>query len=84
MAIVGFFLFLGVVLFQIITLPLEFDASNKAKKMLFEYGLISKNEKQGVNDVLNSAAMTYVAAAAASITQLLYFAIRLGLFGRSD
>ena len=84
LALIGFFLFLGVVFFQIITLPLEFDASNKAKKMLFEYGLISNNERQGVNDVLNSAAMTYVAAAAASITQLLYFAIRLGLFGRRD
>ena len=84
LALVGFFLFLGVVFFQIITLPLEFDASNKAKKMLFEYGLISANEKQGVNDILNSAAMTYVAAAAASITQLLYFALRLGLFGRRD
>jgi uncharacterized protein len=84
LAIVGLFLFLGVVIFQIITLPLEFDASNKAKKMLFEYGLISNNEKQGVNTVLNSAAMTYVAAAAASITQLLYFALRLGLFGRRN
>ncbi len=84
LAIVGLFLFLGVVIFQIITLPLEFDASNKAKKMLFEYGLISNNEKQGVNAVLNSAAMTYVAAAAASITQLLYFALRLGLFGRRN
>lgn len=84
LALIGVLLFLGVVIFQIITLPLEFDASNKAKKMLFEYGLISKNEQQGVNEVLNAAAMTYVAAAAASITQLLYFVIRLGLFGRRD
>lgn len=84
LAIVGLVLFLGVVIFQIITLPLEFDASNKAKKMLFEYGLISKNEQEGVNSVLNAAAMTYVAAAAASVTQLLYFAVRLGIFGRRD
>ncbi len=84
LALVGLLLFLGVVIFQIITLPLEFDASNKAKKMLFEYGMISKNEQQGVNEVLNAAAMTYVAAAAASVTQLLYFVIRLGIFGRRD
>jgi Zn-dependent membrane protease YugP len=84
LALIGVILFLGFVIFQIITLPLEFDASNRAKKMLFEYGLISKNEQEGVNEVLNAAAMTYVAAAAVSVTQLLYFLVRLGIFGRRD
>ncbi len=79
LAKLGFFLFLGVVLFQILTLPLEFDASRRAKDLLLKYGVITPGERAGVSAVLNSAALTYVAAAAASITQLLYFA--LVLFG---
>ena len=78
LAKIGVFIFLGVVIFQIITLPLEFDASNKAKTLLHSYGLITDVEKKGVNAVLNSAALTYVAAAAAAVTQLIYFALRLG------
>ena len=58
-----------------------FDASNRAKKLLSDYGIINIAEKKGVSAVLNSAALTYVAAAAASVTQLIYFAIRLGLLG---
>lgn len=81
LAKVGFVLFFIVVIFQIITLPLEFDASNRAKRLLREYGIVTQPEQTGVNAVLNSAAMTYIAAAAASVTQLLYFAIRLGLLG---
>ncbi len=79
LAQLGFFIFLGVVLFQIITLPLEFDASRRAKQQLVKYNIITPGEIAGVSAVLNSAALTYVAAAAASITQLLYFA--LVLFG---
>jgi Zn-dependent membrane protease YugP len=79
LAKLGFFIFIGVVLFQIITLPLEFDASRRAKQELVKYNLITPGERAGVSAVLNSAALTYVAAAAASITQLLYFA--LVLFG---
>ncbi|MBN2544987.1 MAG: zinc metallopeptidase [Spirochaetes bacterium] len=81
LAQIGLFFFLGVVVFQIITLPLEFNASNRAKKLLFEYNIVNREELNGVNAVLNSAALTYVAAAAAAVTQLLYFAIRLGLLG---
>jgi uncharacterized protein len=81
LAKIGFWFFLIAVIFQIITLPLEFDASNRAKKLLFEYGMVTEDEQKGVKTVLDSAAMTYVAAALASLTQLLYFAIRLGLFG---
>jgi Zn-dependent membrane protease YugP len=82
LAELGFFIFLGVVVFQIITLPLEFDASRRAKQMLVQYGIISPEERSGVSAVLTSAALTYVAAAVASVTQLLYFALRLGFLGR--
>jgi hypothetical protein len=82
LAQIGFFFFLIVVLFQIITLPLEFNASNRAKKLLFECGIATNSEISGVNTVLSSAAMTYVAATAAAITQLLYFALILFGGGR--
>lgn len=81
LAKIGLLFFLCVVIFQIITLPLEFNASNRAKELLFNYGLITHDERKGVSSVLTSAALTYVAAAVASVTQLLYFALRLGLFG---
>lgn len=84
LAKVGFILFAVAVVFQIITLPVEFDASNRAKRLLAEYGIISQTDRAGINRVLNSAAMTYVAAAAASVSQLLYYAIRLGLIGRRE
>ncbi len=83
LAQVGFFIFTGVVAFQILTLPLEFDASRRAKQMLFEQGIVTEEEREGVAKVLNRAALTYVAAAAVSVTQLLYFAVRLGLFRRN-
>ncbi len=81
LAVFGFFLFLFVVVFQIITLPVEFDASNRAKKLLTDYNIISASDRKGVNSVLDSAALTYIAAATASVVQLLYWAIRLGLLG---
>ncbi len=81
---VGIVLFSVVVIFQLITLPVEFNASSRAKEMLASYGLISQTELQGVNRVLSAAAMTYVAAAASSIMTLLYFLIRAGLLGGRD
>ncbi len=78
---VGALLFSAVVLFQLVTLPVEFDASARAKKLAFQYGLVSAHERQGVSKVLNAAAMTYVAAAASSILTLLYFLMRAGLLG---
>lgn len=78
----GFALFCIVVLFQLVTLPVEFDASKRAKKLLIEYGIADEKDSSGVASVLNAAAMTYVAAAAASVSQLIYYAIRLGLFQR--
>ena len=84
LAKIGFVLFCIVVLFQIVTLPVEFDASRRAKKLLVEYGIADNRDSSGVASVLNAAAMTYVAAAASSISQLLYYAIRLGLFNKRD
>jgi uncharacterized protein len=58
-------------LFQIVTLPVEFDASRRAKQQLLRLGLVQSGESIGVNRVLNAAAMTYVAAMVNSILQLL-------------
>lgn len=80
----GIVLFSVVVLFQLITLPVEFNASSRAKAMLASYGLVSPTELQGVRSVLSAAAMTYVAAAASSVVTLLYFLIRAGLLGGRD
>ena len=68
-------LFAVVVLFQLVTLPVEFDASKRAKVQLHSLGLVSAGEEQGVSKVLSAAAMTYVAAALAALSQLAYFAL---------
>ena len=81
---IGIILFSVVVIFQIVTLPVEFNASARAKKMLQEYGIVSSADMQGVSAVLNAAAMTYVAAAASAVMTLLYFLIRAGLLGSDD
>lgn len=59
--------------FQLVTLPVEFDASHRAKKQLESLGLIRGNEGQGVSKVLNAAALTYVAAMVTSALDLLQF-----------
>ena len=70
-------LFGATVVFQLVTLPVEFDASNRAKAVLAETGIVTTAEEaQGVNKVLNAAAMTYVAAALTSIATLLYLIMR--------
>ena len=85
MVLFGALLFSAVLLFQIVTLPVEFDASNRAKALLSSQGIIAANEKVGVNKVLNSAAMTYVAAVVSTLMTLLYFLLRAGLLGgRND
>lgn len=81
----GVIAFCSVVLFQLITLPVEFDASRRAKKLCVEFGIISPDEQQGVNSVLNAAALTYVAAFVTSLLTLLYYLVKLGLLnGRSN
>jgi hypothetical protein len=70
---IGIFLFSAVVLFQLITLPVEFNASSRAKKFMLSNGMIYDRESEGVNKVLGAAALTYVAAALISVLQLLKF-----------
>lgn len=68
---IGIFLFTAVVVFQIITLPVEFNASKRALDMLEEYSFLQRNEINGSKKVLGAAALTYVAAALTGILQLL-------------
>ena len=82
---IGVVLFAFGVLFQIVTLPVEFDASRRALATLSELGVLSDNEAVGAQKVLKSAAMTYVASAAASILSLLrLILIAQGGRGRRD
>jgi hypothetical protein len=62
-----------VTLFQVVTLPVEFDASRRAREHLVRLGLVTAREQVGVSRVLSAAALTYVAAMVASMAQLLYF-----------
>lgn len=68
---IGIILFTVVVIFQIVTLPVEFNASKRALDMLEEYSFLDKTEINGANKVLGAAALTYVAAALTGILQLL-------------
>lgn len=68
-------LFAVVVVFQLVTLPVEFDASRRAMLQLSNLGLVTEAERGGAKQVLNAAAMTYVAAALAALTQLAYYAL---------
>jgi len=81
MVLVGAVLFSAVLLFQIVTLPVEFNASARAKVLVVEYGIITDQERAGVDRVLNAAALTYVAAAISTLLTLLYFLMRSGLLG---
>lgn len=76
---IGIALFSLSVLFSLITLPVEFDASNRAIRMLTEGGYVTESERSGVKAVLNAAALTYVASAVTSILSLL----RLLMIARS-
>jgi Zn-dependent membrane protease YugP len=67
---IGIWVFSLAVLFQIVTLPVEFDASRRALSMLEGYGMMGQEEVGGARKVLTAAALTYVAAAAASVMSL--------------
>lgn len=60
-------------LFQLVTLPVEYDASSRAKEQLFRLGLVREDERAGVSKVLHAAALTYVAALVSSVMELLYY-----------
>jgi hypothetical protein len=75
LAWMGLFVFSGGAIFSLATLPVEFNASKRAKQLLYDTGLvIYEDEQRGVNNVLNAAALTYVAALITAVMQLLYFA----------
>ena len=65
-------LFSLMTLFQLVTLPVEYDASRRAKEQLFRLGLVHEDERAGVSKVLDAAALTYVAALVSAVLQLLY------------
>ena len=77
LATFGVILYAAVVLFQIVTLPVEFDASRRAAVALKQLGIANPDESAGVRSVLTSAALTYVAGALAALSQLLYFVLML-------
>jgi Zn-dependent membrane protease YugP len=79
---IGVALFAAVALFALVTLPVEYDASRRAKKLLVGQGFLASEEMVGVNKVLNAAALTYVAAAVQAISTVLYYGFLL--MGRRD
>jgi len=81
MVLLGATLFSAVLLFQIVTLPVELDASARAKRLAFSNGIVLEQERTGMSRVLNAAALTYVAAAVSTLMTLLYFLLRAGLLG---
>ena len=80
----GVLVFGGFVLFTIVTLPVEIDASMRARRLLLKNNIVTGEEARGVSAVLTAAAATYLAAALQALLQLLYFAFRAGLLGRRD
>jgi Zn-dependent membrane protease YugP len=85
LVLAGIILFSAVVLFQLVNLPVEFDASRRARVALVASGVVTAEEEVVVGRVLNAAALTYVAATLTSVLTLLYFLVRSGLLGgRSD
>ncbi len=83
LAWLGVILFASAVVFSLVTLPVEFNASMRAKALLNHTGILMPQEAEGVSKVLNAAALTYVAAAVAAIGQLLYYVLLL-TGGRRD
>ncbi len=75
-------LFAATVMFALVTLPVEFDASRRAKNLLLSHGVLASQEMTGVNKVLNAAALTYLAGALQAISTLLYYGFLL--MGRRD
>lgn len=71
--LLGIILFSAAVLFQVVTLPVEFNASARAKRLMLAEGIVTEDEKGGVSKVLGAAALTYVAAALMSVLQLLEY-----------
>ena len=82
--LIGIVLLAASVLFQVVTLPVEFDASKRAMNEVVSLGIISNNEERSAKKVLNAAAMTYVAAAAVAVLELLRFVLIFLNMNRDD
>lgn len=80
---VGIVLFSLVVFFQLVNLPVEFNASSRAKKQLIALGMVSDNDSHYISKVLNAAALTYVAATLQSVMTLMYYVMH-ALSGRQS
>ena len=84
LVLLGLILFGGVLFFQVVNLPVEFDASNRAKRLLTEYQIVDGQGAAAVRSVLNAAGWTYVAATLQTLMTLLYYILRFGGVLRSD
>lgn len=85
LSLIGLLLFSGTLVFALVTLPVELDASHRAVVMLQQSGLVtSSDEEKGVRAVLSAAALTYVAAAAQALMTILYYAFRFSGSRRRD
>jgi Zn-dependent membrane protease YugP len=82
--LIGIAAFSLTVVFQLVNLPVEFDASRRARQVLRSLGLITPGEEPVVRSVLSAAAMTYVAATLTSVLTLVYYLFRAGVFGARD
>ncbi|NCB16118.1 MAG: zinc metallopeptidase [Synergistales bacterium] len=80
----GILLFLGVILFHLVTLPVEFDASNRALRVLADTGILSTDEIGGAGSVLRAASWTYIAATVMAFAQLIRLLFLRGMFGSRD
>jgi len=80
----GAVLFGAAVLFSIITLPVEWNASSRAKKLMVASGIVTERESLMAGKVLNAAFMTYLAAAVSAVLTLIYYLLRAGVLGGSD
>jgi uncharacterized protein len=82
--LLGIITFSAVVFFQVINLPVEFNASSRAKALLVEEGIVHQFDMGPVNNVLNAAALTYVAATLQAVLTLLYYVMRFTGGSRDD
>ena len=80
----GIALFSVVVFFQLVNLPVEFNASSRAKEQLVALGIVSRADQEHVNKVLNAAAWTYIAGTLQAVLTLLYFVMRFGGMGGDE
>ncbi|GEB76138.1 zinc metallopeptidase [Sporolactobacillus inulinus] len=84
LAALGVVFFAAAVLFQIVTLPVEFDASGRALKQIVSLGIVQENERPQAKKVLSAAAMTYVAAALVSVMELVRFIMMITMSNREE